>query len=812
MELGRRGFLKLTLASAAAVRVGDGGGQLGNVLEATAVDERVPDGVEKYVTTACARCPGGCGARVRLIDTRAVKLEGNPMHPVSGGGLCPVGQAALQALYSPDRVHSPLRRVGARGAGRWQAIGWDAAMGILAAELRALRAAGRPDALALALGGADAAVSDLLRRFARAYGTPHVLGPLPADGSELALWLMQGVRRPAAYDFENARYILSFSVPLLEGWGSPVRQMRALARIRQGTPGRRGKLVQFEPRLSPTAARADEWVPTIPGTEGALALGIASVLVAEGRYERAFVAEHTFGFDDWSDGAGKHRGFRTVLLEDYPPAAVARITGVPEETIRRIALEFVAFGPGLAIGPARSAGVDLRAALAVHALNALAGAVERRGGVVVSPERPAPGWPEPVLDDVAQRGTRARPLGGAGPLALAGTFSDLARTPAAERPRALLVWEADPLFAGPDPEGMRRALEAIPFVACLAPFLDETAAYADLVLPTQVFPEGAVESEPVPGLPRLVVGMGRAAVKPLHDTRPAGDVVLDLAHRIGGATAGAFPWQDHDEVLVSRVAALQHTRGGAAFGAAPAAAPSSAGPGDAKASSAAEPAKDGTAPTTPADYRDELAAKGGWIGPEYGFGDWARVLRTPSGKLEFFSQTLRAALAGAPDGAALAAALGLRADDDALYLPHQAPRPEPGDPASYPLRLHVFTTLALGDGACANEPFLQEIVAPHVNVSWDSWAELNPATATRLGIADGAPIWIESPVGRVRVRARWFAGVVPETIAVVRGQGHEQLGRYARGKGANVAALLPATPDPLGAGPLGLVRVKIYPA
>ena len=809
MELGRRGFFKLTLASAAAVRLADGGGQLGNVLEATATDERVPDGVEKYVTTACARCPGGCGARVRLIDARAVKLEGNQLHPVSGGGLCPVGQAALQALYSPDRVHSPLRRVGARGAGHWQAIGWDTAMGILAGELRALRAAGRPDALMLALGGADAAVSDLLRRFARAYGTPHVLGPLPADGSELALWLMQGVRRPAAYDLENARYILSFGVPLLEGWGSPVRQMRALARIRQGTPGRRGKLVQFEPRLSPTAARADEWVPTTPGTEAALALGIASVLVAEGRYDRAFVEERTFGFDDWSDGAGKHRGFRAVLLEDYPPAAVARITGVPEESIRRIALEFVAFGPGLAIGPARCAGLDLRGAMAVHALNALAGAIERRGGVVVSPEPPAPEWPEPVLDDVAQRGTRARPLGGAGPLAGAGTFSDLARAPAAERPRTLLVWDADPLFTGPDPEGMRRALEAIPFVACLAPFLDETAAHADLVLPTHVFPEAAVETQPVPGLPRLVVGIGQAAVKPAHDTRPAGDIVLDLAHRIGGATAAAFPWHDQGEVLVSRVTALQHTRGGAAFGAGPTDAPSSAGSGTGK-SPATDPPKGGA--TAPADYRDELAAKGGWIGPDYTYADWARVLRTPSGKLEFFSQTLRAALAAAPDGTAVAAALGLRADDDALYLPHDASRPEPGDPASYPLRLHVFTTLALGDGACANEPFLQEIIAPHLHVSWDSWAELNPATATRLGIADGAPIWVESPVGRVRVHARWFAGVVPDTIAVVLGQGHERLGRYARGKGANVAALLPATPDPLGAGPVGLARVKIYPA
>src|SRR5512143_2072870 len=118
-----------------AVQTGDGGNQLGNVLEASADEARVPDGPEKYVTTTCDGCPGGCGARVRLIDIRAVKVEGNPLHPVTGGGLCPVGQASLQALYSPDRVRTPLKRVGGRGQSRWQAISWDAALAELESHL-----------------------------------------------------------------------------------------------------------------------------------------------------------------------------------------------------------------------------------------------------------------------------------------------------------------------------------------------------------------------------------------------------------------------------------------------------------------------------------------------------------------------------------------------------------------------------------------------------------------------------------------------------------------------------------------------------
>ena len=188
------------------------------------------------------------------------------------------------------------------------------------------------------------------------------------------------------------------------------------------------------------------------------------------------------------------------------------------------------------------------------------------------------------------------------------------------------------------------------------------------------------------------------------------------------------------------------------------------------------------------------------------------MLRTASGKFEFYSHTLREALRAAEHPAQLVAGFGVPLGDDRLYLPHYAPRAELGDPGSYPLRLHAFTTLALGDGGNANQPFLQEIIAPHLNVAWGSWAELSPTTAARLGVADGDTVWVESPVGRVRVRARLFAGVMPEVLAIVLGQGHQQLGRYARGKGVNAAALLSATPEPVSGAPLYLTRVKVYTA
>lgn len=783
MSLKRRDFLKLTLASGAAVSVGNGGVQLGNVLEATHEEEPIPGGVEKYITTTCTRCPGGCGLRVRRVGERAVKVEGNPLHPVTGGGACPVAQASLQALYSPDRVRGPLLRTGQRGAGAWRSVGWDEALALLAQRLGALRAAGQPDGLAVMLGERDGAVPDLFRRFARAYGTPNVLEAMAPDASELALWATQGVRSPAAYDLENARYVLSFGVPLLDGWWSPVRQMRALARIRQGTPGRRGKLVQFEPRLSPTGAKADEWVPLVPGTEGALALGIANVLVTEGRYDRAFVAERTSGFEDWTDASGTHAGFRTLLLEQYSPAAVARITGVPEDTIRRVALEFATFGPGLAIGPAGSV-ATLESAVAVHALNALVGSIERPGGVLVAPQPPAPDWPDVVPDAVAARGLAASPLGGVRAGVAAGAFADLAFAASRKRPKALLLWGANPAFSGPDPSAMARAIAEVPFVVSFSPVLDESSALADLVVPDHAFLEAWNEVAPSPAWPQVVVGVAQPAVKPLHDTRHSGDVVLDLARRLGGAVAAAFPWKDHKEVLLTRAVALQ-AGSGATFG--------------------AKPPEAGSKPSSPDDFWDELAQKGGWVGEPYRFGDWSRVLRTRSGRFEFHSLTLRDALAPAP-------APGLARGDERVYLPHYAPQAVVGDPAAFPLRLHTFTTLALGEGGGADQPYLQEIVAPHLNVAWDAWVELNPMTAARLGIADGDRVWVESPVGRASVRAKLYQGVVPDVAAVVLGQGHWQLGRFARGKGGNGALLAPGTPDRVSGRPLYATRVKVYVA
>ena len=169
----------------------------------------------------------------------------------------------------------------------------------------------------------------------------------------------QGRSAPFAFDFENSNCILSFGSPLLEASISPVRMLRTYGHLRQERPGPKAKIIQIEPRFSLTAAKADEWVPINPGTEGALALGIAYVLIREGLYDRSFVENHTFGFEDWQDAEGKtHIGFKKLVLQEYNVDAVARVTGVPVATVLRIAKEFAA---APARRRARAAHLDQRA-------------------------------------------------------------------------------------------------------------------------------------------------------------------------------------------------------------------------------------------------------------------------------------------------------------------------------------------------------------------------------------------------------------------------------------------------------------------
>ena len=803
MKFDRRRFLGFTVGAAAGTAVGVPAVRTySDVMAAMNPPVYPPKGPEDFVLSVCALCPGGCGVRARRVGGRVVKLDGNPFHPVNGGRLCPKGQAALQLLYHPDRVSTPLRRTGAKGSlESFEPASWDEALGEIASRLRSLRTEGKPESLVSMRGPLRATSQRLLARFLEAFGSPNDLGLHRGDSAAtLALELSQGVRAMPAYDMKSAEYVLSLGGALLEASSSPVHTMRAYGEFRQGRAGRRGKLVQVEPRLSITAASADEWISVAPGTEAVFALGVAAVLVSEGLYDRDFVRERTLGFDAFRDAAGRtHDGLRAILERDYSLESVAARTGVPVNTILRIAREFAASRSPLAMGPRQGPLLPgpLYGHLAAQYLNALVGNIDQPGGLLVQEDVPLPSWPEVAPDPIARKGRSLPRLDRADvDDGLPHLDSEPERVAEAVRRRSpyplevLLLMNADPLFASATVEGFTAALERIPLVVSICTIPNDSALMADWILPEAHFLEAWELDTTPPGVPYPLASLARPAVeKPLGEAKPIGQIVLDLAHQVGGEVAASFPWSDLEEVIRSDVANLYSARRGAIMG-----------------TSFDESwvlLMEGAGWWAPG-YRsaDELWERmletGGWWDPFYDHSNWQRVLQTSSGRHEFRADLLTALSKigeAVPSGSASAAGGdGTTAEDEAAGK----------------LSLLLFEPLPVAASCGAESPFLQAILDPGLEERWETWVEVHPETARSLGLSDRDWVQVESEAGRIEARARVTPRVAPGVVAVPVGLGKRSGGRWARGVGANPLHLLSPDQNPLGGlSPTGATRVEV---
>ena len=242
-------------------------------------------GTATWYNTVCNQCSAGCGISVRIREGRAKKIEGNPVHPVNQGRLCARGQAGLNALYNPDRIRSPLKRVGERGDGAFAAISWDEALTEVATRLIRLKVDDQASRIQLLTGHVRGHLDALFEQFITLLGSDRYAQydfTYPAN-LKLANRLSFGIEHLPYYDIANSDYLLSFGADYLGTWLSPVHFSLGYGKLRQGRD-HRGKCVQIEPRMSLSGANADEWIAAVPGSEGVLALGIASILVAKGTY------------------------------------------------------------------------------------------------------------------------------------------------------------------------------------------------------------------------------------------------------------------------------------------------------------------------------------------------------------------------------------------------------------------------------------------------------------------------------------------------------------------------------------------------
>ena len=527
----RRDFIKLTAVTGTSATLAGCGNPEHQLIRFIPDEDLVP-GVAEWKPSVCPMCAVGCGLTVRVMEADvetvrngqagvvkmgvAKKLEGDPKDPISNGGLCARGQAAIQVTYHPDRLTQPMKRSGARGGGEFKPVTWDEAIGELTAQLDALGAAGDQKSLVYLTrrrGRRLALASEFVAKFGAP--APVIFEPFGDDVLRRADAISFGQAQLPTIDLARSGFVIAFGADFLGTWNSPVAQSAAYGQMRQGRTRLRGRFVQVESRMSLTGASADEWLPIRPGTEGVLALGLAHAMIAGKLRPGDAAGRAGAAIEGWAGG-----------LADYAPAKVEEITGVAARRIERLARELAERPPAAAvIGGAPLAHTNgLFHALAVNALNALLGTVGQPGGLFFTP-----GVQSPSL----------------GPQSLVSALQSA---------KLLLLDDANPVFGTPKALKVREAIDNVPFIVSFGSFVDDTSALADLILPDHSFLESWVDSTPESGSIEAVTTVAGPVMKPLYQTRATADVLIEIAGKL--KTPIALPWKTAEEVVNSKPASV----------------------------------------------------------------------------------------------------------------------------------------------------------------------------------------------------------------------------------------------------------------
>ncbi len=724
-------------------------------------------GQESFVASTCVLCPAHCGIRARLVDGDFTRIDGNPLHPVSQGGLCPKGRAGIQLTYHPGRLSGPVERVGPPGSNVFRPIAWDAAIDRVTTALRSARAAGDAASVEWLVGDANGVMGDLVSAFCAAYGTQRITVDDYRDGSADVMRACQGIDAPPAYDLHASDLVLSFGAALSEAWWA----QPLAARARDNASASERRWIQVDVRLSRTAVAADKWIPIRPGTYGTLALGLAYLLAKEGLYDADAVSDRVSGWEDWTDETGtRQTGFRSLVLRYGGPDNVSAKTGIPVAQLIELAKAFGTARRPVAIWDHavgwRNGGFS--DALAIHALNVLRGTLNRPGGVLV---QTPPALPGPL--DHAPAGTPTLLK-----RALTSTNWPLAAGEGARPPaKVLFLYQSNPVASAARPDDVRNALGRIPLVVSFSPFLDESARYANLVLPDHTYLERWQDASAPAAVPFPVWGIVRPVIAPRQNTRATGDLILTFASRLESSVSSRFPWTSVEQIVRERGIALAAARRGSAF------------VETFRQSELRELERRGwwlPHGESAEDYWRTILETGGWFDPIHDYDDRSGASQHADGRVWMFPADARRQLQRG--GGALADGF-LPIDESAAVDPTVPGR-------LFPLRLIPFRVLTLASGGTSLMPWLLEHLGVLNGDAWETWAELNPETARQLGLNAGQRVRVESEAGSFETTVRIFAGAQPGVVNVPYGL-HTRAQGWGDARIANPLAAIGARVDPV---------------
>ncbi|MFQ5763585.1 MAG: molybdopterin-dependent oxidoreductase [Rhodospirillales bacterium] len=791
----RRDFLKLG-AAAGAVAVG-GAAALTAAKELPfkgGKDFSPRTGKErKAVPTACWQCVTRCAAIGYVENGRLVKIEPQPDSIRTDGKMCAKGQAGVNQVYDPDRILYPLKRVGKRGEGKWKRISWDEALSEVADRLKRLRDEGHPEKLMFQYGRMKASSSKLIKSvFLAAYGTGTI-------GNHTAIceggkWTAQELTWGAHYDnwdFDNTRFVLNFGSNLLE---SHTNHIPTAQRLVKALADRQVRMVTFDVRLSNTAARSSEWVPIRPGTDLAVVLAMCNVVMREGLYRgegEAFLKFCKATPNPNASVTDKVTALRAHLAP-YTPEWAEKISGVGAKKIRDIAIEFATTNPACVISY-RGAIAHYNgneAERAIQMLAAITGNVDNPGGRC---KAVGASWKSPKGPKNKPKAKKLKILDGFPGQAAFPTHHishqvlKMIKDGRAGRPEIYMWYCYNPVYANGEVQENIEVLKdesLIPYTVCSSPFYDESAALADLILPDATYLERWDWEDMVSPAQIPEFYIRQPVVKPLGEARDFGDVVCELAERMGFPLgfsskeefvrkscemtpgvkeAGGFEYMRtrgvwHDPKAKPRYYSYRKGVKAAALNKDGVILDEATGVywnwKKAGAKSLEEARTKG--------YTHTKKAYKAYVGQKIGdtvYAGFKPDKVNKSGYLELYSVLLE--------------------EKGFASLPTWKPIPEQEKMKADDLILTTYKVNVQTHSRTQNCKWLTEIY--HENPGW-----INPETAAAKGIADGDKIKVKSEIGKIETTAKVTPAVVPGVIAVSHHSGHWEYGRYASGKNSPV--------------------------
>ena len=806
MKLTRREFLKVSVYTTGSLLVV--GCAMQPVTSAMEVRKARPAGPAKgeWVSTACQGCTQWCAIQIYVQNGRAVTVRGNPLSRTNHGVTCVRAHLIPQQTYDPDRIKVPMKRTNPlKGRGidpKFVPISWDEALNTVADKMMDLRKNDEAHKLMYLRGRYSATSNGLL------YGTlPKIFGTtnyfshsaICAEAEKMGPGLTQGFFGYRDYDLNNTDCLVA--------WGTdPLASNRMVPNAirRFGEILARGKVIAVDPRLSNAAAKAHEWLPLKPGTDGALAGAIAHVLLTEGLWNKEFVGNFKDGrnlfvagkaVDEAAFAEKETHGlvkWWNIELKDRTPAWAEKETLIPAEQIARVARAMgkaapkvaVWMGPGVAMNPRGT-----YAAMAVHALNGLVGSVDVEGGMLQSSSVPTGKFPIPdaYVDAVAKGASKHKKLDGRGakdmPAMMGGkpgsgvvtnnVANGMLKDPGAVK--VLLASWNNFNFSATDPKRWDRALAKVPFFAHMVTNASEMTQFADIVLPATFNSSEGFSIITNMGNLHGYASIQQPVGKRLWDVKQEEtEVVWLLAEKL---KARGFPnlfdyyskeFKD-PETGKTPTNEREFTEIAAKISSAPI-------------WKAKEPLKGDAQINGWADFRK----KGMFSGAKYSFKKgWGGKFATVSKKFEFYSETAKKGLTEHAKKYQttvddILAVSGYVARGEQAFVPHYEPPKRHGSIKDYPFDFIDYKSRLNREGRSQNLPWYQEMKkADPGDVAWDDVLKMNPTDGAKLGLKTGDSVKVTSVAGSMVTKLKLWEGVRAGTVAKCYGQGHWAYGRVA---------------------------------